>query len=762
MSGFLSALFGAKSGQSLSEWIAELDGTVTCREVFPAREAKYGSFGKLSPKLIAALKKRGVEKLYSHQSQAVECAMSGQDVVIVTPTASGKTLCYNLPVADAILRGRGPRALYIFPAKALAQDQLAGLSELADATRAPIKAYTYDGDTPKQERAGIRAGAHVVITNPDMLHAAVLPHHAKWADFFRGLKYIVVDELHVYRGVFGSHLANLFARLQRICDFYGSHPVFICCSATTANPGEHAEALTGRKVRVISENGAPSSEKEFIIYNPFLVKKQSGHKPSQVQAAVGITKEALSRGSSAIVFSQTRDMAELLPRYLRGELAKQGLDPNMVAGYRGGYLPHKRRAIERALREGELRCVVSTNALELGIDVGSLDLAVLNGYPGSISSTWQQAGRAGRRGASSLAVLVSSHKPIDQFIAAKPRWLLGASPELARIDPGNPYILVDHVRCAAFERPFAEGEPFAGRDIREILEYLAEHGVLLKTRGRDGVSYHWRDASYPAAEVSMRSVTGVPYSIVCAASGGKTRKLGTMDRLSALRTLFPGAVYFDDEGAYVVRELDRENMRCLVEPRDSGYYTEGQYSDSIAVSEVFERDGAFGWGEVHMAATPSFYRKIDLVTRKIIGYEDISLPEEVMETTACWIVLPGEADGYEGASVGGLVNLIGNVAPLFLMCDTGDIRVRARPRAPRVGSGAVFVADNIPGGVGLAEGIFGLKEKLLRACLDALNACGCKDGCPACVGTPNGASDKKSGAVKLIRKILAEDAGCPL
>lgn len=759
MPDFLSALFGAKSEQSLSEWIEELGGTVTCRKVFPAREAQYGHFGKLSPRLVAALKKRGVEKLYSHQSQAVDCAMNGRDVVIVTPTASGKTLCYNLPVADAILRGHDPRALYIFPAKALAQDQLAGLSELADATGAPIKAHTYDGDTPRQERAGIRTGAHVVITNPDMLHTAVLPHHAKWADFFRGLKYVVVDELHVYRGIFGSHLANLFARLQRICDFYGSRPVFICCSATTANPGEHAEALTGRKVRVIGENGAPSSEKEFIIYNPFLVKKRTGHRPSQAQAAVKIAGEALSRGSSAIVFSQTRDMAELLPRYLRGELAGQGLDPNMVAGYRGGYLPHKRRAIERALREGELRCVVSTNALELGIDVGSLDLVVLNGYPGSISSMWQQVGRAGRRGASSLAVLVSSPKPIDQFIAAKPRWLLGASPELARIDPGNPYILVDHVKCAAYERPFAEGETFAGQDVREILEYLAEHGVLLKTRGGSGASYHWRDASYPAAGVSMRSVTGAPYQIFRTGPGGKEKKLGTMDRLSALRTLFPGAVYFDDEGAYAVRELDRENLRCLVEPCEAEYYTEGQYSDSIAVSEVYERKGAFGWGEVQMAATPSFYRKIDLTTRKIIGYEDISLPEEVMETTACWISLPGCTDSHGSAAVGGLVNLIGNVAPLFLMCDSGDIRVRARPRAPGVSSGAIFAADNIPGGVGLAEGVFELKGKLLRACLDALDACGCKDGCPACVGTPDGSSDKKSGAVKLIKKILAEDGG---
>lgn len=753
----LSALFGAKRTPGLADWVAEQGGTVTCRKVFPAREARYGSFGKLAPELVRALKKSGVEQLYSHQAKAVECALNGHDVVVVTPTASGKTLCYNLPVADAVLRGGdGRRALYIFPAKALAQDQLAGLSALSEAMGVPINAFTYDGDTPKQSRAKIRDEAHVVITNPDMLHAAVLPHHGKWAGFFRGLKYIVVDELHVYRGIFGSHLANLFARLQRLCDFYGSHPVFICCSATIANPGGHARALIGREVCVISENGAPSPEKELIIYNPQSVKKDSGYRRSSVSTAVKIAKEAITRGINSIVFSQTLHMTELLPRYLRSELERQGLDPGMVAGYRGGYLPQKRRAIERALRAGELRCVVSTNALELGIDIGVLDLVVLNGYPGSVSSTWQQIGRAGRRGVSSLAVLIASSKPLDQFIAAKPQWLLGAPPELARIDPKNPYILVDHVKCAAYERPFAEGETFVGEDVSEILEYLAGHGVLLKSRGRGGVAYHWRDASYPASEVSMRSVMGVPYSIVYAPHKGKPAVLGTMDRLSALRTLFPGAIYFDDEGTYMVRELDRENLRCFVIPSGAEYFTEGQYSDRITVSEVYEKSGPFGWGEVRMAATPSVYKKIELSTYKVIGYGDISLPEEVMETTACWIVLPDDKEGYCNSAVAGLAGLIGNVAQLFLMCDSGDIRVRARPRAPGVGRDAIFVADNIPGGVGLAEGVFELKGKLLEACLDALDACGCKEGCPGCVGAPDDTFDKKKGVGELIRQILAQ------
>lgn len=740
----------------LSDWIEGLDGTVTCRKVFPASEATYGSFGKLSAKLVAALKKSGIDKLYSHQATAVEHAMNDRDVVVVTPTASGKTLCYNLPVADAVLHDSGRRALYIFPTKALAHDQLVGLSELSDAMGVPIKTFTYDGDTPQQSRTKIREMANVVITNPDMLHAGILPHHEKWAGFFRGLKYIVVDELHVYRGVFGSHLANLFSRLQRICDLYGSSPVFICCSATTANPGQHAQALTGRKFSVISESGAPSPEKEFIIYNPQLVENRPGSRGSADSAEVEIAKEAMARGMSAIVFSRTRTMTDLLSRNLRGELAKKGLDPSMVASYRGGYLPQKRREIERGLRNGELRCVISTNALELGIDIGSLDLVVLSGYPGSVASTWQRMGRAGRRGSASQTVLVASSAPVDQFIAAKPQWLLGASPELARIDRKNPYILVDHVKCAAYERPFPVGETFAGEDVSEILEYLAKHGALRKARGRDGMAWHWCDASYPASEVSMRSISGAPYSIICAPLEGKPKTLGTMDRQSAMRTLFPGAIYLDGDCTYIVKELDRENARCVVDSCGlAGYYTEGQYSDRVAVSQVYEKNGLFGWGEVQMASTPSFYRKRSISTHKIIGVEDISLPEEIMETTACWIVMPDDAYERRSAAVSGLVNLIGNVAPLFLMCDAGDIRVTPRPRAPGVGRGAIFVADNIPGGVGLAEGVFGLKGELLAACLDALNSCACREGCPVCIGTSNNAPDKTDTS-KLIKEILAE------
>lgn len=751
MAGIISALFGEKEKPRLADWIAGLGGTVMLRKTFPARQARYGSFGEITPELVRVLKERGVERLYTHQSEAVACAMGGKDVVVSTSTASGKTLCYNLPVADAVLRNKQSRALYIFPTKALAQDQLSELTELSGALGGRIKAFTYDGDTPAQARTKARSEANVIITNPDMLNAGILPHHTKWADFFRNLKYIVVDELHTYRGIFGSHLANLFCRLLRICEFYGARPVFICCSATIANPLEHAAALTRRGVCLIEENGAPCSERELIIYNPPVVNRQSGARRPALFETARIATEALSRGVSSIVFSRTRTGTELLLKALRRGLDKRGLDPNMITGYRGGYLPKERRAIEQALRSGELRGVVSTNALELGIDIGSLDFVILNGYPGSIASTWQQIGRAGRRDDSSLAVLVASALPLDQFIASKPHWFLGASPELARIDPRNPYIRVAHIKCAAFELPFAAGESFGGEDIGDILEYLASHRVLHKSENGGDAMYHWQDTSYPAAELSMRSATGDTYTITEIRSGGRPKVIGTMDRHSAPTLLFPGAVYFHGGETFLVRELDRVNMRCFVERTEADYYTEGESSVRISVSAVFEESGLYGWGEVCLATTPCFYKKIKLTTRENVGSGEISLPEEEMETTACWISLPEQAKGGGAViAANGLAGLIRNVAPLLLMCDGGDVIVNLRPNAPGVGRSAIFIVDNIPGGVGLAEGVFELKNKLIAACLETLDSCGCEDGCPACVGTPEPFFDAKNEVRELI------------
>lgn len=752
--GIINDFFCKESELSvLIKWIEGLGGAVTCRETFAARGARYGSLDQISPRLTAALRERGVERLYSHQSEAAHCAMAGHDVVVVTPTASGKTLCYNVPVADALLADSNTRALYIFPTKALARDQLTELEELSQALGGLIKAHVYDGDTPQQTRAKARAEANVLITNPDMLNTAILPHHTRWAHFFRSLKYIVIDELHSYRGIFGSHMANLLSRLERICAFYGASPSFICCSATIANPGEHAEALAGRGFQVVSENGAPAPQREFLIYNPPFVDKGAGARRSSLFETARISAHALAAGVSTIIFTRTRTGVELLLKYLRRELSRRGLDPDMVTGYRGGYLPRERRAIEQALRDGRLRGVISTNALELGMDIGSLDLAVLNGYPGSVASTWQQIGRAGRRG-SSLAVLVASALPVDQFIASKPRWLLSAQPELARIDPRNPYIRVAHVKCAAFELSFAEGGHFGGEDIAQILEYLSRHGVLHKGGGEKGAAYYWQDDSYPAAELSMRSATGDVYAITDV-SGGRPRVIGTMDRHSAPTLLFPGAVYFHGGESYLVRELDGVEMRCLVQKGETDYYTVGESTVRIAVDEEFEREGLFGWGEVTLSSTPSFFKKIKLSTHEHLGTEEICLPEEQMATTACWITLPRESAGRSWAEAAeGSVNIIRNAAPLSLMCEGGDLRVILRQSAPGVEGAAIFVADNVPGGVGLAEGVYELKEKLLLACAGAIELCGCRGGCPACVGARSSGVDLKEAVKKLIAEIV--------
>ena len=736
-------------------WVKSLDGQVTCQKDFAARAAKYGGFGRLDERVTAALRRRGVERLYSHQSEAAGWAMAGRDVVVATPTASGKTLCYNLPVLDSIVKDKNARALYLFPTKALAQDQLAELGDFSAELDGVATCRTYDGDTPAAQRPKARE-ANIVITNPDMLNAGILPHHARWADFFKNLKFVVVDELHTYRGIFGSHMANLFARLLRVCEFYGARPVFICCSATTANPAAHAKALLGREPRLVAESGAPSPEKQFLIYDPKLLDKQTGLRRSALFETARIAAKALCGGVSTIVFTRSRINVELLLKALRKKLAEEGEDPNLVTGYRSGYLPKERRRIERDLRSGKLLGVVSTNALELGIDIGSLELAVLHGYPGSVASAWQQIGRAGRRGGLSAAVMVASAAPLDQFLAARPQWFLGASPEQARIDPANPYIRVNHVRCSAFELPFHEGEKFAGEDIGKILDYLAEHGVLHLTDEFGDKTYYWQEDSYPAASLSLRSATGDNYVIIDVSDGSRPRVIGSMDRHSAPTLIFQGAVYFHGGQSYTVEELDTEKLRCYVKISNSDYYTESESTARIEITEEFGQSGIFGWGDAVLASTPSMYKKIRLTTHENVGQGKIDLPEEEMETTACWFTMPPRLldSPALGAAMNGLVNLIRNTAPLFLMCDKGDIQVHARLKDPRLRKPAIFVADNVPGGVGLAEGVFELKGKLLRACRDALDSCACDTGCPACTGAAPEGLNLKEEVRELIDEVL--------
>lgn len=743
--------------ESLIRFIADMGGRMPHIRTIPAREATFGRFGTLDERIVNALKKRGVEALYSHQGAAVDCALAGRDCVIATPTASGKTLCYNLPVMNAILHDDNARALYLFPTKALAQDQLAEINEIAALSGGEIRGFVYDGDTDPAKRRMARSSGHIIITNPDMLNSGILPHHTKWSDYFKNLKYIVVDELHTYRGVFGSHLANLFARLARICDFYGSHPSFICCSATIANPEEHARTLTGRDMELITENGAPASEKEVIIYNPPVIDARSGMRRSSLFDTSRIAAEALSSGISTIVFTRSRLNVELLLRSIRTELEKSGADPQMIMGYRGGYLPKERRKIEHELRNGTLRGVVSTNALELGIDIGSLGLAVLHGYPGSISSAWQQIGRAGRRGAVSAAIMVASADPLDQFLAQRPEWFHKAASERARIDPNNPYIQASHVKCSAFELPFADGENFGGQDVSDILDYLADHEVLHHTKEAGG-RYYWQSDSYPAADLSLRSATGENYTITDITVENKPTVIGTMDRRSAPTLIFPDAIYFHGGKSYIVQSLDTEKMQCFIKEIAADYYTDGDAALNIAITDKFEEKDNYGWGEAAVTLTPTIFKKIKLATHENAGYGEIKLPEEQMHTTAFWLTMPHEReeDATLKAAMEGLEYLLRNTAPLFLMCDRADILLTSRLKDPQLGHASLFIIDNIPGGVGLAEGAFEIKDELLRTALSALRSCPCKTGCPGCVGASYGNFDLKAAVRQLAEEIIQQ------
>ena len=699
----------------------------------------------------------GIENLYSHQSHAVSLSLKKNDAVIVTPTASGKTLCYNLPVLDSILKDKSSRALYLFPTKALAHDQLSTLDDLANSVDSDIKCFTYDGDTPVRLRPNARANGNIIITNPDMLNSGILPHHAAWSSFLQNLKYIVVDELHTYRGIFGSHMANIFARLLRICDFYGSKPVFICCSATIANPAEHAEALIGRHIELISENGAPSPTKKLIIYNPPVINRNTGIRRSALFETSRMASEALCRRISTIIFTRSRLNSELLLKTIRRQLAERGGDPYAVTGYRAGYLPKERRAIEQDLRSGKLLGVVSTNALELGIDIGSLELAILHGYPGSIASAWQQIGRAGRRGSGlSAALMVTSAAPADQFIAAMPDWFFGASPEIARINPQNHYIQVGHVKCSAFELPFRYGETFGGRDISSILNYFADKGVLYSSDSTGCVKYYWQGDPYPASKVSLRSAASESYTITDISDVRKQHVIGIMDKHSASALIFPGAIYFHKGQAYEVQNLDTAKSQCMVKISSADYYTEGKASERINIVEEFENDGLYGWGRAVISSPPTLYKKIRISTHETIGHGRIDLPESRMESTAFWLKIPREFQDRPDLDIAmkGISTLLSKAAPIFLMCDQNDIRIHNRLKDPHLKQPAIFMYDNIPGGVGLAEGAYELRNNLLNKLFNLLDSCKCSGGCPACVGAPSDNISIKRAAADLAKSII--------
>jgi DEAD/DEAH box helicase domain-containing protein len=577
------------------------DEVLTCVRQIPAREATFRPLPEwVQPDLREAYSAKGISQLYSHQAATAELVHNGKNVVVVTPTASGKTLCYNLPVLNEVLENPDTRALYLFPTKALAQDQLAELHDLGTKLDDRFGVFTYDGDTPSDARKSIRERGHIVLTNPDMLHAGILPHHTKWMRLFENLRYIVIDELHTYRGVFGSHLANVLRRLQRIARFYGSNPQFICCTATIANPGELASQLIEQEIEVVEENGAPSGEKLFVFYNPPMIDRNLGIRRSYVKEATRLTNELLVRKLQTIVFANSRLQTEVILTYLQQRNQPKPGQAEPVRGYRGGYLPRERREIEHGLREGRIRGVVATSALELGIDIGSLDACVMAGYAGSIASTWQRAGRAGRRNGTSCAVFVASSAPLDQFIVQHPDYFFGSSPEHGHIQPDNLEILVNHLKCAAFELPLSPDEKFGGVDLPDLCERLAEAGFLHQS----GNNWHWVQESYPADTISLRSVTSDNFIIIDITGGdaGKPEVIGEVDFTSALTTVHEKAIYIHQGQQYHVDRLEFEHRKAYVKRVNVDYYTDAIRYTQVRVLEIAEelaRDSLIKYSVFH-------------------------------------------------------------------------------------------------------------------------------------------------------------------
>ncbi len=714
-------------------------------ESIPPREGAYAAFpADLDPRLSRALRGRGIDRLYVHQARSFEAARAGRNVCVVTPTASGKTLCYNLPVAQALLESSSARALYLFPTKALSQDQQAELNELSLSGELPIRVATYDGDTPSSLRAAARDTGRIVITNPDMLHSGVLPNHPKWIKFFSDLRYVVIDEMHGYRGVFGSHVANVIRRLRRVAAFYGAHPSFILCSATIGNPAELAHRLIGEDVELVDENGAPSAPKLVAFCNPPLVDPVQGIRKSTATESVELALRLLRAGIKTILFARSRVRVELIASYLNDALANVWTENERirVEPYRSGLLPNERRAIEKGLRNGDIQGVVSTNALELGIDIGGLDAAVIAGFPGSFASFWQQAGRAGRRAGASLAVFVASSSPLDQYIVAHPDYFFGRDPESARLDADNPYVYADHVKCAAFELPFAEGESF-GPDLEGALSFLEEDGHVRRTGGR----WFWSSQGYPSEGISLRSATADNVVIVDATEG-RDQVIGEMDRPSAKELIFDDAVYIHRGRQFVVLKLDIENRLCKVEEREVNYYTDAVVKTDLKVLSADAEGGepGYAWslGDVLVRSQAEKFKKIRFHTHENVGYGEVhQAPEETQTRAASLLFPPGSAGGAvlaklseaeRAAAIASAANLVRQIAPVFLMCDPRDLGVSERSRDPHFDVPCIHLYDRYPGGTGLAEALVERLPEIFAAALERGGGCACESGCPSCIG----------------------------
>ena len=737
---------------------AAVRGCFRADHTLPATPAEHAPFpGDVDPRLLAALKARGIAQPFVHQRQAIDEARRGRHVVIATPTASGKSLCFHLPVLDAIARDPAATALYLYPTKALSRDQEQSIQGLVSEAGLGVAASVYDGDTPGDARRAARQRCQVVMTNPDMLHAGILPAHASWARLFQNLRYVVVDEMHTYRGVFGSHVAHVMSRLRRVARFHGADPTFICATATIGNPSEHAARLIGvaeADVAVIDRSTAPQGSRRVLVYNPPVVNAELGMRASYLKSAVRLTADLLKARVPTILFGQSRNSVEIMLKYLRDRFASQPSIRDSIFAYRGGYLPDERRTVERGLREGEILCVVATSALELGIDIGDLEAVVCAGYPGSLAETWQRFGRAGRRSAESLAVLITSSTPLDQYLATHPELLLDGSIEQARLDPENAEIAIQHLKCAAFELPFRHDERYgilSTDDTEGALAFLSDHGVV--NRGRD--RYHWSEESFPAGDVSLRSV-GWDNTVIIDVETGLT--LAELDWHSTHTMLHEQAIYQHDGLQYQVEKLDYENHKAFVRLVEPDYFTTAQTHVKVRVLE--DEDEAplaplsIGWGDVVVTEKVVGYKKVKFHTHENAGYGDVRLPDVDKHTTSFWVTLPahlcdvlGRATAIEGLR--GLGHALELVATLALMCDPRDLgraiedAATNPPLPPEEGplrarheafSASVYLYDHVPGGVGLSARIFERAADLMAQAAELVAGCSCSLGCPSCVG----------------------------
>ncbi|MFC1992812.1 DEAD/DEAH box helicase [Chloroflexota bacterium] len=741
-------------------------------EHIPPREAVYADLDKpLTAELQDILHKHGLSPLYSHQAEAVNKSRQGKNVMVATSSASGKTLCYNIAVVESVLTEQDSCALYLFPTKALAQDQLRGLQEVFCPALLKITEFaTFDGDTPKAERSEIRKRARIVITNPDMLHIGILPNHQSWSRLLRHLKYVVVDEAHTYRGVFGSHVAGVLRRLRRLCNFYGSNPQFICCSATIANPDEHAETLAGLLFEVVDNDGSPHGGKDFVFWNPPIVDETKNARRSANSEAANLLTELVNHDTRTLTFARTRRLTELIYNYSKQRLAEiNSALTEKIKPYRAGYLPQERRQIEQELFSGQLLGVVATNALELGIDIGDMEATVLTGYPGSIASAWQQAGRSGRSREESLSFLIGLDNPLDQYFMRNPDYFFQKSFENALVDPDNPYVLRAHLLCAAWELPLSsDDERFFGSTLKQECAEMEKQGII---RERNKRWYLSPRIAYPAQGINIRAASGQNFAIIDASTNSL---LETVEASVAFFQIHPGAIYLHQGESYLVTELDLANHTAYAVPTNASYYTQTKEINDLHIIRTI-RSRICGQvtvhlGEVEVSTTVVGFKKKAQFSEEVIGEEPLDLPPIRFPTIALWFDLPDDitarlvkeqldfAGGLHAAEHAAIA-----ILPLFALCDRNDIGGVSTPFHPDTGKAQIFIHDAYPGGIGIAEKGFDLVEELWQTTLKAIRECPCQEGCPSCVQSPkcgnnNKPLDKRAAQV-LLEGLVSKGTG---